>query len=63
MAFGTFGRVDMINMMLILSRSTGIQGREPKSGHFVQKIDVGFHSDVCRPISFKLTVTIDANKL
>ena len=46
--------VGVMNLILILSFPSDIQGREPFLYDFIKKknSNVGLYSDICRPISF-----------
>ena len=72
MEFWTLLRlVVVLNLILILFRPLNIQEREPDLCDFIKKqqqqqqqtFNIGLHSNILRPISFKFGVIIQTNKL
>ena len=65
MSFGVPLRlVGVINLMLIWSCKLNVQGREPYLYDFVkQNFNIGLHSDIYRPVSFKLSMMVETTKL
>ena len=65
MEIGTLLRiVGMMNLIIILFHPLSNQGREPNFCDFVSKnFNVGFYSDISRPISFRFGMMIERTKL
>ena len=66
MEFGKLVRLyDVMNLIHILSHPFNIQGREPYLPEFVggKTFNIGWYSDIYRPISFKLGMIVETTKL